>query len=44
MKFDTSYIDTHPHLVDYLEEEREMEKIARLIAEINAYGYNPHAE
>jgi hypothetical protein len=30
--------------VDYLEEEREMEKIARLIAEINAYGYNPHAE
>ena len=44
MKFDTSYIDTHPHLVDYLEEEREMEKIARLIAEINAHGYNPHAE
>jgi len=27
-----------------LEEEREMEKIARLIAEINAHGYNPHAE
>jgi acetyl/propionyl-CoA carboxylase alpha subunit len=44
MKFDTSYIATHPHLVDYLEEEREMEKIARLIAEINAHGYNPHAE
>jgi acetyl/propionyl-CoA carboxylase alpha subunit len=44
MKFDTSYIDTHPQLVDYLEEEREMEKIARLIAEINAYGHNPHAE
>jgi pyruvate carboxylase len=44
MRFDTSYIDTHPHLVDYLEEEGEMEKIARLIAEINAYGYNPHAE
>jgi pyruvate carboxylase len=44
MKFDTSYIDTHPHLVDYLEEEREMEKIARLIAEINAHGYNPHAK
>lgn len=44
MKFDTSYIATHPHLLDYLEEEREMEKIARLIAEINAHGYNPHAE
>jgi acetyl-CoA carboxylase biotin carboxylase subunit len=44
MKFDTSYIDTHPHLIDYLEEEREMEKIARLIAEINAYGNNPHTQ
>jgi pyruvate carboxylase subunit A len=44
MKFDTSYIDTHPHLVKYREEEREMEKIARLIAEINAYGFNPHAQ
>ena len=44
MTFDTSYIDTHPHLVEYLEEEREMEKIARLIAEISAYGFNPHAQ
>jgi acetyl-CoA carboxylase biotin carboxylase subunit len=44
MKFDTSYIDTHPYLVEYLEEEREMEKIARLISEINAYGYNPHTQ
>jgi len=44
MKFDTSYIDTHPHLVKYMEEEREMEKIARLIAEISAYGFNPHAQ
>jgi len=44
MKFDTSYIDTHPHLVEYLEEEREMEKIARLVAEISAYGFNPHAQ
>jgi acetyl/propionyl-CoA carboxylase alpha subunit len=44
MKFDTSYIDTHPDLLEYLEEEREMEKIARLISEINAYGYNPHAQ
>jgi acetyl-CoA carboxylase biotin carboxylase subunit len=44
MKFDTSYIDTHPHLLEYLEEEREVDKVARLIAEINAYGYNPHAQ
>ncbi|MCG6916870.1 MAG: acetyl-CoA carboxylase biotin carboxylase subunit, partial [Deltaproteobacteria bacterium] len=44
MKFDTSYIDIHPHLVDYLEEQREMEKIARLVAEISAYGFNPHTQ
>ncbi len=44
LKFDTSYIDTHPHLLDYLEEEREMEKIARLVSEINVYGYNPHTQ
>jgi acetyl-CoA carboxylase biotin carboxylase subunit len=44
MRFDTSYIDTHPHLVEYVEEEKEMGKIARLIAEINAHGYNPHAQ
>jgi pyruvate carboxylase subunit A len=43
MNFDTSYIDTHPDLVNYVEEEREIEKLSRLIAEINAYGYNPHA-
>ena len=44
MKFNTSYIDTHPHLVEYREEEGEMDKIARLIAEISAYGFNPHAQ
>jgi pyruvate carboxylase len=44
MKFDTSYIDRHPHLLDYREEERESQKIARLVAEINAYGYNPYAK
>jgi pyruvate carboxylase len=43
MKFDTSYIDRHPHLLDYREEERESQKIARLVAEINAHGYNPYA-
>jgi pyruvate carboxylase len=44
MKFDTSYIDSHPQLLAYREEEREVDKIARLIAEINACGYNPYAQ
>jgi pyruvate carboxylase len=44
MKFDTSYIDRHPHLLGYEEEEREFHKIARLIAEINAHGHNPYAQ
>ena len=44
MKFDTSYIDTHPQLLDYREEDREINKLARLIAEINAYGYNPYVQ
>ncbi len=43
-KFDTSYIDTHPHLLDYREEVPELDRLARLIAEINAHGYNPYAE
>ncbi len=41
-RFDTSYIDTHPHLLDYVEEERDMDKIAKLIADINAYKRNPY--
>ena len=43
MNFDTSYIDDHPHLLEYQEHEREVDKIARLIAEINAFGKNPYA-
>ena len=42
-RLDTSYIDEHPHLLEYQEEEREVDKIARLIAEINAHGMNPFA-
>ncbi len=42
-RLDTSYIDEHPHLLEYQEEEREVDKIARLIAEINAQGLNPFA-
>lgn len=44
MRFDTSYIDHHPQLLQYTEEEREVDKMARLIAEINAYGKNPYAQ
>ena len=42
-RLDTSYIDEHPQLLEYREEEREVDKLARLIAEINAQGMNPFA-
>lgn len=42
-KFDTTYVDTHPGLLKYQEEEKEEYKIALLIAEIHANGYNPYA-
>jgi pyruvate carboxylase subunit A len=44
MQLDTAYIDDHPQLLDYREQEREVDKLARLIAEINAYEQNPHAQ
>ncbi len=44
MKLDTFYIEEHPHLLEYQEQEREVDKIARLIAEINAYEKNPHTQ
>ena len=40
--FDTSYIEKHPQLLDYQEEVPPMGKLASLVAEINAYGYNPY--
>lgn len=43
-KFDTSYIETHPQLLSYQEEVPPIDKLANLVAEINAYGFNPHAE
>lgn len=43
-RFDTSFIETHQHLLDYVEDVPEVEKIAGLVAEINAHGYNPYAE
>ena len=42
-RLDTSYIDEHPQLFEYQEEERGVDKIARLIAEINAHEKNPFA-
>jgi pyruvate carboxylase subunit A len=42
MRLDTGYIDDHPQLLDYREQEREVEKLARLIAEINAHEKNPY--
>jgi len=43
-RFDTSYIETHQHLLDYQDEVPELEKLARFVAEINAHGYNRHAD
>jgi acetyl-CoA carboxylase biotin carboxylase subunit len=42
--FDTSFIDSHPHLLDYQEEFPPLGKLAGLLADINAYGYNPYVE
>jgi len=43
-KFDTSYIETHPQLLDYKEEVPPVDKLAKLVAEINAHGFNPYAQ
>ena len=43
-KFDTSYIETHPQLLSYQEEVPPIDKLANLLAEINAHGFNPYAE
>ena len=42
-KFDTSYIDTHEELFNYPEQEREVAKLTKLIAEIHARKMNPYA-
>ncbi len=41
--FDTSYLDTHPHLFVYEDDASEVAKLARLISEIHYYGENPYA-
>ena len=40
--FDTSYIETHPQLFNYDEAEREVAKLAELIAEIHVKQHNPY--
>lgn len=42
-RFDTSYIDTHPQIFNYPEPEREIAKLAKLIAEIHARKINKYA-
>ncbi len=41
--FDTSYLDKHPDLFHYDENDNEASKLANLIAEIHHRGYNPYA-
>ena len=41
--FDTSFLDTHEHLLDYEEYNSEVNKLARLIAEIHQKGKNTYA-
>lgn len=42
-KFDTSYLETHAQVFDYPEQEREVAKLTKLIAEIHARKMNPYA-
>lgn len=41
--FDTSYIDSHPHIFHYDDSPKEAGKIGRLIAEIHNAKVNPYA-
>ncbi len=41
--FDTSYLETHEHLFEYTEYSSEVDKLARLIAEIHHKGKNTYA-
>ena len=42
--FDTSYIDTHPHIFYYDDDSSEVGKLAGLIAEIHYAKENPFAK
>lgn len=41
--FDTSYLDTHAHLFDFTDQNTEINKLARLIAEIHYREENTYA-
>jgi acetyl-CoA carboxylase biotin carboxylase subunit len=41
--FDTSYLETHPELLDYEEQNTEINKLAKLIAEIHYKEENSYA-
>ncbi|MCI5139627.1 MAG: acetyl-CoA carboxylase biotin carboxylase subunit, partial [Candidatus Electrothrix sp. AR1] len=41
--FDTSFLETHGGLLDYEEDSSEVNKLARLIAEIHQKGENTYA-
>ncbi len=41
--FDTSFLETHEYLLDYEEDTSEVNKLARLIAEIHHKGKNTYA-
>ncbi|BDV01333.1 pyruvate carboxylase [Thermodesulfomicrobium sp. WS] len=40
--YDTTFVDTTPELMDYRDPEPEAMRLARLVAEISAKGYNPY--
>jgi acetyl-CoA carboxylase biotin carboxylase subunit len=42
-RFDTGYLETHPDIFSYPEPEREVAKLAKLIAEIHTKKTNPYA-
>lgn len=42
-EFDTSFLETHPHLMNYEEKASEVNKLARLIAEIHHEQQNSYA-
>jgi len=42
-EFNTSYLETHEHLFDYDDDASEVNKLARLIAEIHHKGKNTYA-
>jgi acetyl/propionyl-CoA carboxylase alpha subunit len=42
-RFDTGYLETHPEIFNYPETEREIAKLAGVIAEIHVRKINPYA-